>query len=158
MDRRWQGAPPTRIRCNTREEAQRRQRRFSAADCWRYFGEGTLALTEPDSTPRATRALLLAFAVVGAWLFALCRRVLRRGSVDLARDQRRIAATALVCTPVQTLWFAWRTLEDRAQAAGLAVAGVLFVAALALFARQRRNESAARQRERELRAHLAARA
>lgn len=118
------------------------------------LGLSSLALTEPDATPRATRFLLLGMALVAAWWFALCWRVLARGSVDLVRDRRRIAGTALACTLVQSAWFAWRTLQDPAQGAGLAVAVLLLAVALGVLVRQRRSESAARRRERELRARL----
>lgn len=155
---------PGRLACE-QELARLFEHRLGRAERLRYLvpacaslvvalGLASLALTEPDSTPRATRLVLLGMALVGAWWFALCWRVLRSGSVDLVGDERRIAGTALACTLVQCAWFAWRTLQDPAQGAGLAMAVLLAVLALGVFVRQRRRESAARRRERELRARL----
>lgn len=121
------------------------------------LGLSTLSLSEPDSTPRTVRILLLGMAILGAWWFVICWRILRRGSVTLTGDRRRIAATALGCTLLQTGWFAWRAIRDPSQGAALAMAAPLFVLALVIFVRQRRRESAAHRREQELRAQLSSR-
>ncbi len=156
---------PGRLACE-RELACLFERKLGRVERLRYLvpacaalvmalGLSSLSLSEPDSTPLSTRAALLGMAALGAWWFVLCWRILRRGSVDLLCDRRRIAGTALGCTLLQTAWFAWHALRDPAQWAGLALAAPLFALALAVFVHQRRRESAARRREQELRTRLA---
>jgi hypothetical protein len=118
------------------------------------LGLGSLALTEPASTPDSTRALLGALALLGAAWFVLCARILRRGSVNVLRDGRALSALALACATLQALVFGWRAASDPAAVPALVLGLVFVVLASVVLLAQRIRESELRVREQLLRAQL----
>ncbi|MFT5288528.1 MAG: hypothetical protein ACI8QS_000290 [Planctomycetota bacterium] len=113
------------------------ERKLSRLDRARYLvptvtglcmaiGLGSLALTEPASTPVETRIVLSVIAIIGAFWFVVFGRILRRGSVDLSRDRRVVCLAALVITSLQVLYFAWSFSTDPDALPGLIV-GLLWV-------------------------------
>ena len=136
---------------------------LTAAGALAALGLGSLALTEPPETPVATRAILGVLAAMGATWFAVAWRVLRRGSVHLIADRRRIASIVLAFAVLQCAfmgWIAWRQAPESGAAATDVLGGLyLGLAALLLaavvYVAQRVREAELRTREQVLRAALA---
>lgn len=118
------------------------------------IGLGSVAVSEPASTPMQTRVLLGGVAALGAFWFVVCGRILLRGSVNLRHDRRVVTVAALVFASIQTLLFGWRSAIDAAALPALVMSLVFVVLAATALIIQRVHESELRTREQFLRARL----
>ena len=128
---------------------------LSAAGAVVALGLGSLALTEPDTTPPATRAILGVLAAMGATWFFVALRLARLGSVHLIVDRGRVAAIVLAFSALQCVFFAWISRDRPEMVAGFYVGLTALLLASAIFIAQRIRESELRSREEFLRASLA---
>ncbi len=115
---------------------------------------GSLALTEPATTPLATRVVLGVLAAMGATWFALAARLVRRGSVHLVADRARIAGIVLFFAVLQCGFFGWLSFRHPESVLGLFVGLAGLVIAAVVFLVQRMRESELRTREQILRGML----
>ena len=118
------------------------------------LGLGSLAITEPATTPAATRAALGVLAAMGATWFFVAWRLLRRGSVHLISDRRRIAAIVFFFAVLQSGFFAWHSWQNPDSIHGLYVGLVGLVITAVGFIVQNVREAELRTREQILRATL----
>lgn len=118
------------------------------------LGLSSLALSEPATTPLVTRSALLVLAAMGATWFFVGLRLVRRGSVHMIADRRRIASIVLLFAVLQCLFFAWISMTRAEGQAGLVVGLIILVVAGVEFLAQRVRESELRVREEILRAAL----
>lgn len=119
-----------------------------------------LALTEPPTTPVATRAILGGLAAVGLFWAFVCGGALRKGRVGVLTDRRWIARGALLFAVLQSLVFAWWAAGERPEDAqgsalsGLVVSLVFVVVAGVVLVLQGLRESELRAREVALRERM----
>lgn len=122
------------------------------------MGLSALVVSEPSTTPAATRALLAAIALMGLFWCLLCGRALWRGRVGVQTDQRWAAVGAMTCAVLQTVFFGWRAASEAGTGAGFAGLGlsiVFVVLAAVVLIMQGLRELELRTRERELSERLA---
>lgn len=115
------------------------------------LGVGTLALTEPDTTPLATRLILGVIAIMGAFWFVICGRILLRGSVNLVGDKARLCRMALGFTTLQSLAFGWSARIEGGSLGALTLSLVFVLLAGVACVVQEVRAAELRQRERRLR-------
>lgn len=111
-----------------------------------FLGLTSLAVTEPETTPLGTRALLLALAGLGALWFLVCGPVLRRGRVRFDRDRRRMVRLACAACLLHVAWLGWLAVHDPSTWPGLVLGLAFLVAAGVLAARHRRADADLRRR------------
>jgi len=128
---------------------------LAAAGAIMALGLGSLALTEPATTPAATRIALGVLAAMGATWFLVAWRLVRRGSVHLVADRRRIAGIVFLFAVLQCGFFAWISWQRTDALTGLFVGGVMLVIAGVGYVVQHVREAELRTREQILRAALA---
>jgi hypothetical protein len=123
---------------------------------------GSLAISEPDTTSNSTRIVLGVMSAMGATWFVVALRLLRRGSVHLIADRRRVASIVLAFATLQALYFAWAARDSfgwlswtrPGAAPALFVSLVVLILAATVFVVHHLRESELRAREQTLRAAL----
>lgn len=123
---------------------------------------GSLAVSEPESTPLTTRAALGAMSLMGATWFVVAWRLLRRGSIHLVRDRRLVASIVLAFATLQALFFAWAARDSFSWLAWIRpgaaqaffVSLIVLVLAALVFVVHHLRESELRTREQFLRVQL----
>jgi hypothetical protein len=123
---------------------------------------GSLALSEPETTPSSTRIVLGVMSAMGVTWFVVAWRLLRRGSVHLIADRRRVASIVLAFATLQALYFAWAARGSfgwlawtrPGAAPALFTSLVVLIVAATVFVVHHIRESELRSREQHLRAAL----